>query len=173
MMISFTAIIQKFEKQGEKTGWTYIGIPETVTEKLFPGNKKSFRVKGFLDTHAIRQVAILPMGNGSFIMALNATMRKGIGKRKGASVAVQLEKDNYVKPLSNDFMQCLSDEPKAMQFFKSLAPSHQKYFSNWIETAKTEITKTKRIALAVNALARKMDFGQMIREDKANRDAMK
>ena len=44
-MIKFTATILKFDKQGEKTGWTYIIIPSEMAQQLYPGNKKSFRVK--------------------------------------------------------------------------------------------------------------------------------
>ena len=82
-MIKFTATILKFDKQGEKTGWTYITIPSEMAQQLYPGNKKSFRVKGKLDEHSIEGVALMPMGEGDFIMALNAGMRKGIGKTKG------------------------------------------------------------------------------------------
>jgi hypothetical protein len=45
-MIKFTATLLKFDKQGEKTGWTYIEIPADLAQKLKPGNKKIFRVKG-------------------------------------------------------------------------------------------------------------------------------
>ena len=82
--VQFTTTIHKFDKQGEKTGWTYIEIPADVAQKMKPGNKKSFRVKGKLDSFNISGIALLPMGGGVFIMALNATMRKGIGKRHGA-----------------------------------------------------------------------------------------
>ncbi len=92
-MVQFTTTIHQFEEKGEKTGWTYIEVPADIAGKLMPGNKKSFRVKGKLDNHPVKQVALLPMGNGSFIMALNAAMRKSIGKRKGAMLKVQLEKD--------------------------------------------------------------------------------
>ncbi len=86
------ATIHKFEKQGEKTGWTYIEVPADIAQKLKPGNKKSFRVKGKLDNYKITGVSLLPMGGGSFIMALNAGMRKGIGKRHGAMLKVQLDR---------------------------------------------------------------------------------
>ena len=33
-MLSFTANIQKFDKQGEKTGWTYIVVPEKIAEDV-------------------------------------------------------------------------------------------------------------------------------------------
>jgi len=45
-MIQFIVTIHRFEKQGEKTGWTYIEIPVDIAEKLKPGSKKSFRVLG-------------------------------------------------------------------------------------------------------------------------------
>ena len=60
------------------------------------------------------------MGGGAFIMAVNGDMRKGIGKRHGAMVKVQLEEDKKPFQFNKDFMECLADEPTASQFFKSL-----------------------------------------------------
>ena len=93
MAIKFTTRILQFAEQGEKTGWTYIEIPADIVQQLKPGNKKTFRVKGKLDDFPIRQIAIMPRGDGSFIMPVNATLRKGIGKRKGAMLQVLLEED--------------------------------------------------------------------------------
>ena len=168
-MVKFTATILQFEKQGEKTGWSYITIPADIAAKIKPGVKKTFRVKGKLDDFAIKQIALLPMGTGDFIMAINATMRKGTGKRKGAMLKVELEADNKEFKLSSDFVDCLSDEPQALAFFKTLNPGHQRYFSKWIDDAKTEPTKTKRIAQAINGLTRGFGFGEMLRDLKAKR----
>jgi hypothetical protein len=33
-MVEFTTTIKKFDKQGDKTGWTYIEIPATIALKL-------------------------------------------------------------------------------------------------------------------------------------------
>lgn len=162
-MISFTTSIKKFEKQGEKTGWTYIEIPADLVQELKPGNKKEFKVKGKLDQYSINRVSLLPMGGGIFIMPLNAAMRKGIGKRQGAILTVKLTEDKSEFVFDADFTDCLADEPKANEFFQTLTGSHQRYFSKWISSAKTAETKTKRIAVAVNSLAKKMDYGSMIR----------
>ena len=129
-MVQFTTTISKFEKQGEKTGWTYIEIPADIAQELKPGNKKSFRVKGKLDNHKIAGISLLPMGGGSFIMALNATMRKGIGKRQGAMVKVQLEEDKKGYQLNKDFLECLQDEPKALNVFEAMPKSYQNYYSS-------------------------------------------
>jgi Domain of unknown function (DUF1905)/Bacteriocin-protection, YdeI or OmpD-Associated len=162
-MVKFTVTILKFNEQGEKTGWSYIEVKKAVAAKLKPDNKKSFRVKGRLDDHPIKGVALVPMGEGNFIMAVNATMRKAIGKQKGATLKVELELDNAVIKPPAELMECLKDEPKALEFFNSLTYGHRNYFGNWIRSAKTEATKTKRIAQAVDALSKKCPYNIMIR----------
>ena len=164
--VQFIATINRFESKGEKTGWTYIEIPADVAQQLKPGNKKSFRVKGKLDNFKIDGIALIPMGGGIFIMALNADLRKGIGKRKGAMLKVQLSADEKGFVFNKDFIDCLADEPRAKSFFESLTGSHQKYFSKWIDSAKTEPTKVKRIMMAVNSLAKKMGYPEMNRAAK-------
>lgn len=166
MKIVFATELKQFGQQGEKTGWTYFEITGKLAAKLQPGMRKSFRVKGSIDTHAIKQVAILPMGDGNFIMPVNAEMRKAIRKKKGDKIEVALEADKSELKLSRDFLECLADEPKAKAWFESLPKSHQQYYSKWIESAKTEPTRIKRIAIVVNGLARKMDYGAMLREQR-------
>jgi hypothetical protein len=168
-VIKFNTTIQRFAKQGEKTGWSYIEISAKQAQQLKPGTKVGYRVKGKLDSFPIKQVALLPMGEGTFIIPFNADMRKGTGKKHGDKVVVHLEEDRAAFQLSADFMACLEDEPVALKFFKSLPGGHQRYFSKWIDSAKTDPTKAKRIAMAVNALARNMGYSEMIREGKGNR----
>ena len=168
-MVKFTATLKKFDRQGEKTGWTFFEIPAELAQKLKPGNKKEFKVKGKLDNFSINRVSLLPMGGGPFIMPVNATMRKAIGKRHGAMIKVQLQADDSAFIFNADFMECLEFEPKAKEFFKTLTGSHQRYFSKWIDSAKTDATKTKRIAMAVNALAKKWGYPEMLRSQKDNK----
>ena len=162
-IVQFSTRILKFGKKGEKTGWTYIEVPADLTAQLFPGNKKSFRVKGFLDHLPISGVALLPMGAGSFIMPVNAAIRKAIGKRDGAMLNIKLQVDFQKLLLNRELKKCLEDEPEALSFFNKLPKSHQNYFSKWIDSAKTTETKAKRIARTLNALSQKMHYGQMLR----------
>jgi hypothetical protein len=168
-MESFSATIHRFDKKGEKTGWTYIEIPADIAQRIKPKNKMSFRVKGLLDDFAIKQIALLPMGEGVFILPLNAAIRKGIQKKVGAMLVVKLEEDKSPILLDLDFTMCLEDDEPANDFFKTLTKSHQQYFSKWIASAKTEETKAKRIAMAVNALSKQMGYPEMIRANKTNK----
>jgi len=165
-MIRFSTIIKQFDQQGEKTGWTYIEVPADLAEKLVPGNKKGFRVKGKLDDFSIKGIALLPMGGGNFILTLNADLRRGIHKKKGAMLDVKLQVDPEGYKLNEDFIACLNDDPAAKNFFDSLSGSHRNYFSKWIDSAKTEPTKIRRIAMAVNALSKKWGYPEMLRNNK-------
>jgi hypothetical protein len=163
-MVTFNAIILKFGDQGEKTGWTYIDIPADIAQQIKPGNRKSFRVRGTLDSFSIAGIAVMPMGNGNFILTLNAALRKGVHKREGAMLQVGLEEDvDFKLIVPDDLQDCLADDPEALQFFESLLGSHRRYFVNWLNSAKTIDTRAKRIGMICHAMANRMDYGQMIR----------
>jgi len=168
-MIKFSATILKFAKQGEKTGWSYIEISARLARQLNPKSKVSFRVKGTLDQYGIKQVALLPMGDGKFILPFNASMRKGTGKKAGETILVTMEVDDGKFILSPDLMACLKEEPASHKFFKSLGGAHQRYFSKWIESAKTPQTKAKRIAMALIAFSKQQGYPEMMRENKQTR----
>ncbi|WP_207531993.1 YdeI/OmpD-associated family protein [Desertivirga arenae] len=170
-MQRFISQILRFEKKGDKTGWTYIEIPQDVAMKLSPGNRKSFRVKGMLDNHPINGVALLPMGEGSFILPLNANIRKGIRKAEGAMLDVFIELDNeYKLVLPAELQEYLEEDGLAADYFESLAKSHRDYFVKWIEGAKTQITREKRLVETAKALSARMTYGEMIRGQKKKKE---
>jgi len=161
-MLRFTTQILQFADMGEKTGWTYIRIPAVLAQQLLPGNKKSFRVKGRLDDYPIQKMALIPMGAGDFIMALNAAVRKAIRKQKGASLKVELEVNKALIQPPKDLLDCLADEPVALAYFKGLPTSHRNYFGNWVRAAKTDGTRTRRIACVVMAMVKQLTFAEML-----------
>ena len=165
-LLSFDAIINKFGNQGEKTGWRYIDIPALLAQQLFPGNKKSFRVSGKIDNVVIEKVATLPMGDGNFILPLNATLRKQLNKKEGQKIILSVKHDDEELPIDADLVECLNEDKVAKKLFYDLPAGHRNYFSNWIASAKTDGTKSKRIAMTLDALVKKMNYGEMIRAAK-------
>ena len=162
-MITYQTILQKFGEKGEKTGWTYVEIPVDISQQIKPNTKVGFRVKGFIDAFPLKLVALIPMGEGDFVIPINAIMRKGIRKEEGAMVTLNLEEDTDELPQSEELMICLEDEPKALEAFLKMSKGHQNYYNKWIESAKTIDTKTKRITMTVQGLAMGMDYGEMMR----------
>ncbi|GAB2973871.1 hypothetical protein GCM10027049_05030 [Mucilaginibacter puniceus] len=163
-MIQFNAMILQFGEMGEKTGWRYIEVSADIAQELLPGNKRSFRVKGKVDNYPISGFALMPMGEGKFIMPLKLEIRKAIHKESGAMVTISLEvHKDYKVEVPEDLQECFEFDPEAGAFFNSLAKSHRDYFIKWIESAKTNETRNKRIVNTVNAMLRKWDYGTMIR----------
>ncbi|HCL05567.1 MAG TPA: hypothetical protein DHW64_06215 [Chitinophagaceae bacterium] len=168
-MIRFETILQQFGEKGDKTGWTYIQVPQDLAEQLQPGSRKTFRVKGKIDAFAIKGVALMPMRDGSFMLPVNAAMRKGIHKKKGAMVVVSISVDKTPPAIPPALKECLDDEPKAMEFFQQLTLSNRNYFIKWIEGVKNEMAQAKRIAQTIDALLLKQNFVDMMRAHKAQK----
>lgn len=162
-MFSFKSFIQKFANKGEKTGWTYIDIPQDIILKLKLKNKKEFRIKGVMDDVAFERLAVYPIGDGNFIIAINAELRKKLGKKEGAMLSVKFELDKSEALKSQELLDCLKDDKIALKQFNSLLLSHQNYFHRYIYTAKGADTKAGRIVNTINAMHQKLNFGKMIR----------
>ena len=161
--IRFKTLLEKYQQKGEKSGWTFLAIPSSTANKINPGVKKSFRVKGKLDEVGIEQVALIPIGEGNFILPVNQTLRKQLKKTIGEKVSLVLSVDETAFTLSEDLLNCMQGEPAAYDYFKKLAPSHQRYFSKWVEEAKTSFTKEKRILLTLEAMSKQKSFGEMFK----------
>lgn len=169
-MITFKAEIERFDQMGEKSGWTYVFVQQAIANEIKADCRKSFRVKGKLDNVEIEGMSFVPMGEGNFIMALNAAVRKKLRKDKGAVIELRLEEDTTFKiEMPEDLKLCLSDEPHLLKNFLKQPKSHQNWYINWLNSAKTEPTRTKRLVKIVSAMDRGMTFGEMMREGKEPR----
>lgn len=166
-MVVFEAEIERYERMGEKTGWTFVFIPMEIASQIKPDTKKSYRVKGKLDQVNVQGLAFTPMGEGNFILALKASLRKELKKEEGAMLRLALEEDKDFKiEMPDDLELCLMEERHCLDNFLKLPKSHQNYYINWLNTAKTEPTRTKRLTQIVIAMDKRMDFGEMIRSNK-------
>jgi hypothetical protein len=172
-MITFQTLIKKYGQMGEKTGWTYLDIPSHIAKELKPSCKVSFRIKGTIDSYKFNGLALLPVGDGDFILPLKQAIRKAIAKESGAMVKLILEEDiDFKVEMPEDLEACLTEQDEFMDNFMKLSKSHRNYFINWINEAKTEVTRVKRLTQTVQAMELGMDFGTMIRTNKAKKNAL-
>jgi hypothetical protein len=166
-MVNLKAEIERFSKNGEKTGWSYVFIPQDVADQIKSNSRIGFRVRGFIDQIAISGMSVMPVKDEGFILPLNKPLRKALKKEEGALIELNLEFDvDFKIEMPDDLEICLAQEEGLLEHFLSIPKSHQNYFINWLNTAKTEPTRTKRIVMIVNAMYHKQDFGLMIRSNK-------
>ena len=169
-MIKFEGIIEQFGVKGEKTNWTYIFISLDIAEQLKPNFKVSFRVKGMLDHLPISGKALIPYGDGNYILVLNKPLIKLLKKGLNDKIQIALEEDKDFKvEMPEDLEMCLDDVENGIENFHKLSPSHRKYFINWVNEAKTEVTRVKRLTQTVKAMELEMGYGEMIRFNKSQK----
>lgn len=162
-MYSFKTILQKYGSKAEKTGWTYVDMPMDIILKLKLKNRREFRIKGKMDDVKFERLVCYPSKEGHFIIAINAELRKKLGKKEGAMLGVKFELDKSAALISQELLDCLAEEPEALKQFNSLLLSHRNYFHRYIYSAKRADTKAGRIVNVINAMYQKQNFGEMIR----------
>lgn len=143
--IKFSAVIEDAGKGG-----AYVTIPFEV-EKIF--GKKRVKVKAWLDGE-FYQGSLVRMGGAEHILGVRKDIRQKTGKSIGDAIEVVIEEDTEPRQIAvpPDLQEALDQEPVAQAAFAGLAYSHQKEFVQWIEEAKREQTRQKRIDETVRKL---------------------
>lgn len=142
-------LLEKFHGKG---GWTFARIPDISQDKKAPFGW--VKVRGTIDDYEIRKYHLMPMGNGNLFLPVKAEIRKKIKKHEGDYIHVILYPDNEPLEVPEEMLLCLKDEPAALKFFTSLSESEQKFYIEWIYSAKKSETKISRLAQAINRLMR-------------------
>ncbi|HNB80921.1 MAG TPA: YdeI/OmpD-associated family protein [Chitinophagaceae bacterium] len=168
-MVRFETQIQKFDKKGEKTGWTYVDISSEVANTLRPGQRTSFLIRGTLDHLAVSGLSLLPMGEGNFILPLKRELLRSLRKKEGDRLILHIEFDPEVYQMNSDLMDCLSSDKEALRQFETMPGSHQKYFSKYVDSAKGEQTRAKRIAMILDAMHLKLNYAEMLHRERDRR----
>jgi antitoxin component of MazEF toxin-antitoxin module len=135
---------------GNNTG---IEVPAEVIESL--GASKRPPVKVTVNGYSYRStVAVM---DGKFLIPLSAEHRRNSQVQGGEvhEITLELDTDPREVVLPEDMRLKLLENPEADAFYQSLVPSLKKKAFLLIEAAKTEATRTKRIAKIVEDLAQK------------------
>jgi len=133
---SFDAIVQK------EGSFTFVAIPFSPREVW--GAKPRFHVTGTINGISVRGT-LGALGQAYFLRLGTAWMRDS-GIELGAKVSVQLSLEGPQEGnIAADIAKALSDSKKAKTFFDGLPTFYRKNFIRWIESAKREETRVKRI----------------------------
>lgn len=141
----FRAIIEAAEGGG-----SFVTIPFDV-EQVF--GKKRVQVKATLDGEPYRG-SLVRMGGPCHILGVRKDIRDKIGKSLGDEIEVVVEEDTEPREVQvpPDLQEALDRSPAAAAFFKQLAYTHQKEYVQWIEEAKREQTRQRRIDQTIERL---------------------
>ncbi len=129
---------------GNNTG---IEVPEDVIEALGAGRRPPVRVE--VNGYEFR-TTVGVMG-GRHLVPVSKAIRQEAGLSAGDAISVTLTVDDSPREVDvpEDFAAALAAEPAARTFFDGLSNSLQRYHVGQVTDAKTEATRERRIAKAV------------------------
>ncbi len=135
--------------QSNKTA-TGIRVPDDVIAALGPSRRPPVRVT--LNGYTYR-TTVAAM-NGAFMFAVSADVRANAGVAGGDEVDVEIVLDTEPREVSvpADLQAALDADPEANRFFQSLSYSHKSAYVLWIESAKKDENRERRIPEAIRRL---------------------
>lgn len=145
----FEAVIQD---GGEK--WpdaACIKFPYDIKEEF--GIRGQVKVKATFDGVPYRG-SLANMGSGH-ILILRKDVRAKVGKTHGDTVLVTVQRDTEERIV--EVPQSLKDafkmHPEAEKFYNSLSYTNRKEYARWIDTAKKQETKDRRLQKTIEMLS--------------------
>ena len=141
----FRAVIEL----GGKTA-TGIRVPADIVASLGPSKRPAVRVT--INGHTYRST-VAPLG-GAHMLPVSAEIRERAGVAAGDEVEVDIELDTEPREVTvpPDFAAALDRDADAKRSFDGLSYSNKRRYVLSIEEAKTEETRQRRIAKAIDTL---------------------
>ena len=145
----FTATVQ--EGTG---GGAYVSFPYDV--------EAEFGAKGRVPVRATFNGApytgsLMKYGSPQHMLGILKSIRNKIGAQIGDKIQVEVWKDDTPRTVEVPAeLQRAMKAGAVLEFFQSLSYSHRKEYCRWISDAKTEETRLKRVAKALEMLKNKV-----------------
>jgi len=143
---------QKFEAElisaGPNGAWTRMHIPFDVPATY--GSKGRVSVRGSINGFQF-QSSIFPDGDGGFHMLVNKEMQQGAKAQPGdvVEVIMQMDTDERTVSVPKDFEKALKLNKQTQANFAKMTSSARREFAEWIDSAKQQQTRERRIEKAV------------------------
>jgi hypothetical protein len=91
---------------------------------------------------------------GEFLVGLSKEVRTAAGVQAGDTVSLELKLDSEPRTVEIPpaLTKALEADPEAKATFEGLAFTHRKEFARWIEEAKREETRARRVTQALDMI---------------------
>lgn len=109
------------------------------------------------DPAVVWRVNLMPVGNGSFLLYLDGTLRRAAGAEVGDRVALQLAFDDAYQggpqhAMPDSLAAGLAASPAAAARWADLPPSLQKEVLRYLATLKSDLARARNVERALHVL---------------------
>ncbi|MBK8945175.1 MAG: DUF1905 domain-containing protein [Ignavibacteriae bacterium] len=135
-----------------KENGAFVYFPYDVIKEF--GTKGQVKVKAKFNGVKYRG-SLAPMGMEFHLLGIKKEIRDAIKKDIGDIIEVIVEQDlePRIVEVLKDFQSALNKNNSAKEIFEKFAYTHRKEYVRWIEEAKKEETRNKRIAKAIEMIS--------------------
>ncbi|MEO7839711.1 MAG: YdeI/OmpD-associated family protein, partial [Anaerolineales bacterium] len=142
---SFTATIQY-----AGGGGAFVEVPFDVEEAF--GSKRP-RVRAVIEGVPYRGI-LSRMGTERHLLVILKEIRENVGKTFGdeVKITVELDEEPLVVEIPAELKEAFKAEKEAKAFFDKLAYTHQREYVMWINEAKREETRLRRVVKMIGML---------------------
>lgn len=143
--IKYSSVILQHE--GMDAG--FIEFPFDVQEVF--GKKGRIKVRALFDGKVLYRGSLVNMGSKCYVLGMTKDIRKQLNKTFGDQVQVEIEADMEEREVAvpDDVALLLNKNPKAKEYYEGLSLTDRKEYMRWIETAKKQETREKRLTLFI------------------------
>jgi hypothetical protein len=122
-VIRFTSVL---EKSTNKLWGCHFSVPASIVKRLSGENSR--RVVCMLNDIIEYQCAMLPHGNGTFVITVNKKIRDTLKSGFGDEVQVSIKKDEskYGLPLPEELKELFRQDKEGSKFFHALTKGKQR-----------------------------------------------
>lgn len=146
-------------------------VPEVIARIFVDANER--RVVCALNEKVEYQCALLPKGDGSFLITVNKKTREKLNLQKGSTVKVSLRKDEseYGLPMPEELAETLAQDEEGNRLFHALTPGKQRTLLYIAGQPKSSDIRLRRALVIVERLkmnAGKINYRQLNEDMKEN-----
>jgi hypothetical protein len=147
--LRFTSIL---EKSTNKLWGSHLRVPKSVAEKLVRGDSR--RVLRTLNGSEAHQCALLPYGEGAFVLSVNKKWRNALHLKIGSEVKVglQLDESKYGHPMPAELNESFRQDREGSRLFHSLTQGRQRTLLYIIGSARDPEVRAWRASIIVRHL---------------------
>jgi uncharacterized protein YdeI (YjbR/CyaY-like superfamily) len=101
--------------------------------------------------------SLTPMGGGNHMLIVVKKIREELGVKEGDKLKIELAEDKAPRlvEVPVDLKKLFTKNKKAKEIFDEMSYTHRKEYVNWINEAKKEETRQRRLIKAIEMLLEK------------------
>ena len=159
-----TRFTSTLEESRNRLWGAHVRVSDEVASRILEGGSR--RVICVLNGAVEYSTALMPRGDGSFVIRVNKQTREGLRLNYGSQLEIELRRDEsqYGLPMPEELQKVLLQDRAGHRLFHALTAGRQRTLLHLVGSARRVETRVKRAVVVVRHLKAhrgKIDYRQL------------